>query len=157
MPALDFIDKSAETTVDISANVVTNTAAVEMSRAGFALGEGVTVYVTEASAANMNTTNSRSLSAALEVSVDNGTTYFKVAERSLSISAAGVPLQRVWMPVMLDFVPERYTPANIQWRGSVFISEVLASADDFNVQFWLGNGPIGHPSWIPGPVNGVSA
>ncbi len=154
MPALDYINKTEEKTADISAASTVSTNAVENSRAGFAKGEGFTVVVTAASAANMNTDVTRVLNFYLDISLDNGTTYHPIGVAAGQISAAGVPLQMVWGPVEKDIVPENYVPANIQWRGRADWTNVLADADDFNFQFYLGNQNIGIPGGLQG--NGIS-
>lgn len=143
MPALDYINKTEDTLADISGGASVATNAIEMSRAGLAKGEGVTVVVTEASAANFNVDLARKLTFYFEVSLDNGTTYYRTGAGQGTISAAGVPKQKVWFAIERDIVPENYTPANIQWRIVADWTNVLASTDDFNFQGYLGNQNIG--------------
>jgi hypothetical protein len=154
MPALDYINKTAETKADISAGAEVATTAVENSRAGFAKGAGFTVVVTVASTANFNTDLVRTLNFYLDISLDNGSSYHPIGVAAGQISEDGVPKQVLWGPVEKDIVPENYTPANIQWRGRANWTNVLASTADFNFQFYLGNQNIGIPGGLQG--NGIS-
>lgn len=140
MPALDYINKTDETTFDISAGASSTTNAVENGRAGFNVGEGFTAVITALSAANFV---DRALNIYLDVSVDNGSTYYPIGVIPMQISASGVPLQMKWGPVQKDLVPENYNPASIQWRGRAVLTSALADADDFNYQVYLGNQAIG--------------
>lgn len=154
MPALDFINKTVDKVADISAAASVASAQVEMSRAGLAKAEGVVVTVSVGSAANMDTDVARKLTFYFEVSKDNGTTFYRLGAGSGVISAAGVPVQMLWFPVEQDIVPENYAAANIQWRIVADWTNVLADADDFNFQGWLGNQNIGV---IPALINGWAA
>lgn len=140
MPALDYANKTEEKVVDVSADVLTSTAAVNLGRGGLALGEGCTVTVIAASAADFTDTT---LQFRFEVTYDNGTTWYIVGSRPAKIGAAGIPLQSVWIPVEFDNVPERFAAANIDWRVSAVLSATEASADDITFQGWLGNQNIG--------------
>lgn len=143
MPALDAEMDTEETTADISAGASVSTNAINVGRAGFSLGEGFTVEVTEASAANMDTDVVRKLRFYAEVTYDNGTTYHRIGVAEGRISEAGVPKQQVWGPLEYDGVPENYDGDNIDWRVTADWTNVLASTDDFNFRGWLGNRNIG--------------
>lgn len=140
MPALDFINKTEEKTFDVSAAASASTNAIENSRAGFNAGEGFTAVITEASAANFV---DRALNIFLDVSVDNGTTYYPIGVIPMYIGTDGVPLQIKWGPVQQDIVPENYDPASIQWRARATLTSALSTTDDFNFQVYLGNQQLG--------------
>lgn len=147
MPALDYINKTDDKTFDVSAGASSSSNAVENSRAGFNVGEGFTVVVSEASAANFD---DRNLNVFLDVSVDNGTSYFPIGVAAMKISATGVPKQQVWASANRDIIPENYTPASIQWRARAVLTSALATTDDFNFQVYLGNQNTGLPPGLSG-------
>lgn len=147
MPALDYINKTEEKTFDVSAGATSTTNAVENGRAGFNVSEGFTVTITEASAANFV---DRYLKVELQVSLDNGTTYYPIGVASLYAGTDGVPLQQVWASCRRDVIPENYNPASIQWRAQAAIASALSTTDDFNFQVWLGNTDTGLPPGLRG-------
>lgn len=147
MPALDYINKTEEKTFDVSAGASASTNAIENARAGFNVGEGFTVVITELSSANFV---DRALNVFLDVSVDNGTTYYPIGIASMYIGTDGVPLQQVWAAANRDIIPENYTPASIQWRARATLTSALATTDDFNFQVYLGNQNTGLPPGLRG-------
>ena len=150
MPALDFINKTAETTADVSAGLTASTAAINLGKSALSKGEGVTVLVTEASAANFNTTNARSLRFYFEYTTDNGTIWRRAGVNDGVISAAGIPIQQLWIPVEHDIPNENFTASDIDWRITADWEEALATTDDFNFQGYLGNQDIGGRSLLLG-------
>jgi hypothetical protein len=151
MPALDYENTTNEVAFDVSSVTEATTNAMENGRAGFSVGEGFVVMITEASTANFGT---RTLNAFLDVSLDNGSTYYPIGVAALRVGTTGVPQQTVWAPCQKDIVPENYNPDNIQWRGRVTLSSTLSTTDDFNFLFALGNQDIGLPPGLRG--NGIS-
>lgn len=143
MPAMDAEMDTELKTADISAAATVSTNSINVGRAGFSKGEGFSVEVQEASAANMDVDVVRKLRFYAEVSYDNGTTYHRIGVATGRISAAGIPKQLLWAPLEYDGVPENYVGANIDWRVTADWTNVLASTDDFNFRGWLGNQNIG--------------
>lgn len=138
MPALDYNNKTADTTHDISAAATKSTAAVEMARAGLVKGLKCVVFITEASAQDFSTNKAR---AYFEYSTDNGSTYHRAGVGEFKLGASGVlNLQRIEFPVDLDIVPEQNAEGDIQWRVTTDIGSTIANADDFNFQAYLGAG-----------------
>lgn len=139
MPAMDYLNKSAEITFDVTNNTSQSTAAVLMNRHGLVENLKCVAVVTEASAANYST---RTLLARMEYTTDNGTHWRSAGECSMqcgTVAAGGVPLQIHEFPVgVMDITVEQYSAANISWRGTVLLSSTLSTTDTFNVQFYLG-------------------
>lgn len=134
MPALDFINKTVEQDVDISTDILTSSAAVNMGKAGLSKGLYCTVFVTAASVADMASGQVR---AYFEYTTDNGTTWHRAGTGEFAAGAAGIPLQMITFPVELDIVPEQNDGDDIDWRVSVDIGVTEASADDFSFQAYL--------------------
>ena len=141
MPALDYLQSTAVTTADISAdaNGLKSTAAVNLGRSGFPQNMYCTVVVSEASAADFTSGSTRRLRFRCEYTTDNGTTWHVAGMGDGKSSSAGVPLQLVTFPVGLtDIVPEQNAASDIDWRVTSDIQATLASADDFDFQGFLG-------------------
>lgn len=140
MPALDYLNKTTLTLVDVSNNPGLRhpSAAVEMARAGLVKGQRFTVVVdnTNPSDANFNT---RTLTFEFEYSTDNGTTYRRAGAASAKVITDGrVPGQVVQGSCDMDIVVEQNDPAHIQWRVAAVLSSNLNAANDFNFTAYLG-------------------
>lgn len=138
MPALDFINKTADTAHDISAAILASTVAVNMGRAGLVKNQKFIVFVTAVSAADFTSGSVRRLRFYLEYTTDNGTTYHRAGAAEGIIGDTGIPLQMVEGACEVDIVPEQNAPGDIDWRITSDITATLADADDFSFQGYLG-------------------
>lgn len=140
MPAMDYLNKSAEITFDATNNTSQSTAAVLMNRHGLVENLKCVAVVTDAQGGTNFST--RTLLARMEYTTDNGTHWRSAGECSLqcgTVGAGGVPLQIHEFPVgVVDIAVEQFNAANISWRGTVVLSSTVSSTDTFNVQFYLG-------------------
>lgn len=134
MPALDYINKTAETVHDISAATLKSTAAINMGRAGLVKGLYCTVFITAVSAANLSDGD---VHAYFEYTTDNGTTWHRAGVGKFVAGSTGIALQAITFPVELDIVPEQNAPGDLDWRVTVDIGATEADADDFSFQGWL--------------------
>ena len=147
MPALDYLQKTASVTHDISASATSSATAVNLGRSGLPTDLYCTVIVTAASAANFTTVT---LKARFEYTTDNGTTYREAGSTSMKCgpNTAGVPLQMRTFPIGLtDIVPEQNAAADIDWRVTMTLSATVADADDYDWEAWLSTS-AGQPAVI---------
>lgn len=143
MPALDFLNKTATVTHDITNSASASATALLLGRSALPDDLYVVVAVTEASIANFTT---RTLKAAFEYTTDNGTTYFQGGGGSMTCgpNTSGIPLQMKAFPVgLLDIDPEQKTAANIKWRVTMTLSSTLSTTDTYDFVAYLHSGPIG--------------
>lgn len=138
-PALDFINGTAETTVDVSAAATASATAVALGKSGLPNNLYCNVLVTEASAANFQT---RQLTFYFEYTTDGGTTYHRAGAGGgkIGIVGVGVPKQGLSFPIGLnDIVTEQNAASDIKWRVTADIGSTLSTTDDFNFQAYIGN------------------
>lgn len=143
MPALDYLNKTASTTHDISASATSSATAVALGRSALPADLYCTVLVTAISVANFTTLT---LKARFEYTTDNGTTYRESGSVSMKCgpNTAGVPLQAKSFPVgHLDIDPEQHTATSIKWRVTMTLSSTVSDADDYDWEAYLSHGPLG--------------
>lgn len=142
MPALDFLNKTATTTHDISASATSSATAVALGRSALPVDLYCTVAITAISVANFTTLT---LKARFEYTTD-GTTYHESGSVDMKCgpNTAGVPLQARSFPVgFQDIDPEQHTATNIKWRVTMTLSSTVSDADDYDWVAYLSHGPLG--------------
>lgn len=145
MPALDYLNKTATNTHDITNSATQSATAVALGRVGLPDDLYCVVAVTDASAANFTT---RTLKARFEYTTDGGTTYYEAGACSMDCgpNTTGIPLQVKSFPVgFIDIDPEQKTATNIKWRVTMALSSTLSTTDTYDWVAYLHSGPIGQP------------
>lgn len=146
MPAMDYLNKTATTTHDISASATSSATAIALGRSALPDDLYCTVQITDASVANFTTVTYK---ARFEYTTDGGTTYREAGAVSMKCgpNTSGVPLQTRSFPVgYMDIDPEQHTATNIKWRVTMTLSSTVSDADDIDWIAYLSSGPLGIPA-----------
>jgi hypothetical protein len=141
----DALQRTALTSHDISASATASAVGIALGRTGLVEGLTCSVSVGESDVSAVAFPNP--IRCYFEYTTDGGSTWRRGGAGTILNPATK---RIISFPVgFADIVPEQNTDANIQWRVTMDITAVIASADDYDFRGYL-SGPT---NFVAGPID----